>query len=132
MAITLARAGANSANFLVPSFGPGTERTLTDTQWATLPNGFLKDFLSRRFVNEEGGADSDLFMQAAGEVGFNMGVTRVAEVPVIAFMRLSDGPTDEEYPEKPAGILLIRGYDVGLPNKPDWLIQLSVAYSASE
>lgn len=132
MAIALARAGANSANFLVPSFGPADERTLTDVQWAMLPSGFLRDFLSRRFVDESGEADSNLLIQSCGSVGFNIDVTRTPEIPSVAGMRLSEGPTDEQYPEKPAGILLVNVVDVGLPNKPDWLIQLNVAYSASE
>lgn len=135
MPITRARAGANSAYFLVPYVGTFYERSLTNEQWDQLPAGNLKSFLSRRFVDESGNADSVLFVEQLGEFGFKAKAYGVPNGALPTGLRISQGPSDPNYPLLPPGIVLLtlEGSEEPLVDPvPDRVVLVSVPYSASE
>lgn len=124
MAATRKQAGAQSATWFCTAADPA--HTLTQTDWAALPAGLLKDLLNRAYLTEADALDWSGFLEAFAAAGGSASPTvAVTNTNTQLVWLLSDGSEDQ--PPKGTPKLVIdttAGFGT--------VVRIQVAYSASE
>lgn len=124
MAATRKQAGAQSATWFCTNADPA--HTLTQTDWAALPAGPLKNLLNRAYLTEADDLDWSGFLEAFAAAGGSADPTiMVSNINTQLVWLLSDGaPGDAPKGTPKLNINTTAIYGVA--------VRVQVAYSASE